>query len=72
MSVVGIPKTIDNDIGIIDRSFGFESAVAEAKVAIKSAKVAIQAGSPSGGHLGHSFSMSYSASSTDSRLLAAK
>jgi len=39
MSVVGIPKTIDNDIGIIDRSFGFESAVAEAKVAIKSAKV---------------------------------
>jgi 6-phosphofructokinase 1 len=39
MSVVGIPKTIDNDIGIIDRSFGFESAVAEAKIAIKSAKV---------------------------------
>ena len=39
MSVVGIPKTIDNDIGLIDRSFGFESAVAEAKIAIKSAKV---------------------------------
>ena len=39
MSVAGIPKTIDNDIGMIDRSFGFESAVAEAKKAIKSAKI---------------------------------
>ena len=39
ISVAGIPKTIDNDIGLIDRSFGFETAVAEAKVAIKSAKI---------------------------------
>ena len=27
---VGIPKTIDNDIGLIDRSFGFNTAVEEA------------------------------------------
>ncbi len=27
ISVVGIPKTIDNDISFIDRSFGFETAV---------------------------------------------
>jgi 6-phosphofructokinase 1 len=27
MSVVGIPKTIDNDIYLIDRSFGFQTAV---------------------------------------------
>jgi len=39
ISVAGVPKTIDNDIGLIDRSFGFESAVAEAKKAIKSAKI---------------------------------
>jgi 6-phosphofructokinase 1 len=28
ISVVAIPKTIDNDIALIDRSFGFETAVA--------------------------------------------
>jgi 6-phosphofructokinase 1 len=27
IAVVGIPKTIDNDIPIIDKSFGFETAV---------------------------------------------
>lgn len=27
MSVVGVPKTIDNDIKLIDRSFGFDTAV---------------------------------------------
>jgi 6-phosphofructokinase 1 len=27
ISVIGIPKTIDNDIGFIDKSFGFETAV---------------------------------------------
>ncbi|MFA7229744.1 MAG: ATP-dependent 6-phosphofructokinase [Victivallaceae bacterium] len=27
ISVIGIPKTIDNDIGFIDQSFGFETAV---------------------------------------------
>ena len=38
ISFVGIPKTIDNDIDIIDRSFGFETAIEEARNAIKSAK----------------------------------
>jgi 6-phosphofructokinase 1 len=37
--VAGIPKTIDNDIPIIDKSFGFETAVQEAQAAIHSAKV---------------------------------
>ncbi|MBQ4106734.1 MAG: ATP-dependent 6-phosphofructokinase [Lentisphaeria bacterium] len=27
ISVIGIPKTIDNDIGFIDKSFGFETAI---------------------------------------------
>ncbi|CAG9316100.1 unnamed protein product [Blepharisma stoltei] len=35
--VVGIPKTIDNDIPIIDKSFGFDTAVEEAQKAIESA-----------------------------------
>jgi 6-phosphofructokinase 1 len=39
ISVVGIPKTIDNDIHFIDRSFGFESAAAAAAEAIRSAHV---------------------------------
>lgn len=37
LSVVGLPKTIDNDISYISRSFGFETAVQEATTAIKSA-----------------------------------
>jgi 6-phosphofructokinase 1 len=36
---VGVPKTIDNDIGLIDRSFGFNTAVEEARKAVRSAKV---------------------------------
>src|SRR4051812_41999519 len=39
ISVIGIPKTIDNDIHFIDRSFGFESAFAAAVEAIRSAHV---------------------------------
>eukprot|EP01047_Picozoa_sp_COSAG01_P033078 COSAG01_NODE_2419_length_7731_cov_34.853138_6_plen_103_part_00 len=39
IAVVGIPKTIDNDIGLIDRSFGFNTAVEEACKAVASAKV---------------------------------
>jgi 6-phosphofructokinase 1 len=39
VSVIGIPKTIDNDIAFIDRSFGFSSAVAKAKEVIDSAHV---------------------------------
>jgi 6-phosphofructokinase 1 len=37
VSIVGIPKTIDNDIPIIDKSFGFESSIEEAQRAINSA-----------------------------------
>ncbi|HEY6006843.1 MAG TPA: ATP-dependent 6-phosphofructokinase [Geobacteraceae bacterium] len=33
ISVIGIPKTIDNDISYIQTTFGFETAVAEAKLA---------------------------------------
>ncbi|KAK9697564.1 hypothetical protein RND81_08G045500 [Saponaria officinalis] len=38
-SVVGIPKTIDNDIPVIDKSFGFDTAVEEAQRAINAAHV---------------------------------
>ncbi|GAA4962243.1 ATP-dependent 6-phosphofructokinase [Kineococcus glutinatus] len=38
-AVVGIPKTIDNDIPFIDQSFGFQSAFSEASRSIRSAKV---------------------------------
>ena len=37
LSVVGIPKTIDNDIFMVSRSFGFDSAVSVATEAITSA-----------------------------------
>lgn len=38
-AVVGIPKTIDNDIPVIDKSFGFDTAVEEAQRAINAAHV---------------------------------
>ena len=37
ISVVGIPKTIDNDLYFVGRSFGFETAVAEATHIIQTA-----------------------------------
>jgi 6-phosphofructokinase 1 len=37
ISIVGIPKTIDNDISMVSRSFGFETAVAVATEVIRSA-----------------------------------
>jgi 6-phosphofructokinase 1 len=37
ISVIGIPKTIDNDISLVDASFGFDTAVSEARTAIYSA-----------------------------------
>jgi len=37
ISVVGVPKTIDNDISFIQKSFGVETAVAEAVNAVYSA-----------------------------------
>jgi 6-phosphofructokinase 1 len=39
LSVIGIPKTIDNDIHFIDQSFGFESAFDAAVEVIRSAHV---------------------------------
>jgi 6-phosphofructokinase 1 len=37
ISVIGVPKTIDNDICYIERTFGFETAVALAQSAIRAA-----------------------------------
>jgi len=48
VSVAGIPKTIDNDIGLIDRSFGFQTAVEAAQLAIKAAHVEAQCNIPRG------------------------
>ncbi|MFH0975930.1 MAG: ATP-dependent 6-phosphofructokinase [Spirochaetota bacterium] len=39
ISIIGVPKTIDNDISYIQRTFGFESAVSTAVDAIYSAHV---------------------------------
>ena len=38
-SVIGVPKSIDNDILVIDKCFGFDTAVEQAVSAIYSAKV---------------------------------
>lgn len=37
IAVVGIPKTIDNDLSFVERSFGFETAVARATEAVRAA-----------------------------------
>lgn len=39
VGITGIPKTVDNDVGIIDRSFGFQTAVEMAQEAISAAHV---------------------------------
>lgn len=39
ISVVGIPKTIDNDIGYIEKTFGFETAFSHAVDSIRTAHV---------------------------------
>ncbi len=39
IAVVGVPKTIDNDIPYIERSFGFQTAFAKATEAIRAAHV---------------------------------
>jgi 6-phosphofructokinase 1 len=39
VAVVGIPKTIDNDIPLIDQSFGFQTAFSLASDAIRAARV---------------------------------
>ena len=48
VSVVGIPKTIDNDVGMIDRSFGFQTAVDEAVRVIRSARTEARSNVPNG------------------------
>ena len=47
IAVIGIPKTIDNDIMFIDQSFGFQTAFAEAAKSIRAAHVEAKA-SPNG------------------------
>ncbi|MCP4132128.1 MAG: ATP-dependent 6-phosphofructokinase [bacterium] len=47
LSVIGIPKTIDNDISYIQRSFGFESAFTKAVESISGAHVEAE-GAPNG------------------------
>lgn len=42
IAVVGIPKTVDNDLQFIDRSFGFETAVQQATRAINSCHMEAQ------------------------------
>jgi 6-phosphofructokinase 1 len=37
MAVVGVPKTIDNDLSYVERSFGFETAVSRAVESVASA-----------------------------------
>ncbi|KAL2907194.1 ATP-dependent 6-phosphofructokinase 5 chloroplastic [Bienertia sinuspersici] len=39
VAVVGVPKTIDNDILLMDKTFGFDTAVEEAQRAINSAYI---------------------------------
>jgi 6-phosphofructokinase 1 len=46
-AVVGIPKTIDNDIQFLDKSFGFETAFAEAVKVVRAAH-AESLGAPNG------------------------
>jgi 6-phosphofructokinase 1 len=47
IAVVGIPKTIDNDIMYIDQSFGFQTAFSEATKSIRAAHVESR-GAPNG------------------------
>ena len=47
IAVVGIPKTIDNDIMFIDQSFGFQTAFSEATKSIRAAHVEAT-GAPNG------------------------
>ena len=43
LSVIGIPKTIDNDVSFVQKTFGFETAVAEARRAIYAANTEAEA-----------------------------
>jgi len=48
VAVAGIPKTIDNDVDYLDRSFGFNSSVEAAQSAIRAAKVEASCNLPNG------------------------
>ena len=43
ISVIGVPKTIDNDISFVQRTFGFETAVSEARRATYAANTEAEA-----------------------------
>jgi len=47
ISVIGIPKTIDNDLNLVDKTFGFDTAISEAVHAIQCAHVEAK-GAPMG------------------------
>ena len=47
ISVIGIPKTIDNDLNLVDKTFGFDTAISEAVHAVECAHVEAK-GSPMG------------------------
>lgn len=47
IAVIGVPKTIDNDIMFIDQSFGFQTAFSEATKSIRAAHVE-STGAPNG------------------------
>ncbi|CAI7932875.1 unnamed protein product [Closterium sp. NIES-54] len=42
VAVVGVPKTIDNDILLLDQTFGFDTAVEEAQRALHAAYVEVR------------------------------
>jgi 6-phosphofructokinase 1 len=47
LSVIGVPKTIDNDVSFVQRTFGFETAVSEARRATSAANAEAE-GAPNG------------------------
>lgn len=47
ISIIGIPKTIDNDLNLIQKTFGYDTAISEAVNAIRCAHVEAQ-GAPMG------------------------
>jgi 6-phosphofructokinase 1 len=47
ISVVGVPKTIDNDVSFVQKTFGFETAVSEARRATYAANIEAE-GAPNG------------------------
>ena len=43
LAVVGVPKTIDNDVSFVQKTFGFETAVTEARRATSAANTEAEA-----------------------------